>query len=141
VRRPFHLAFPVKDLAKTRAFFHGLLGCPVGRESGEWIDFDFFGNQITAHLKPGECAGESANAVDGDAVPVRHFGAILEWAEWERLAEILQSRNYPFEIQPKIRFKGKAGEQGTFFVRDPSGNALEFKAFKSKAQVFAKEAP
>lgn len=139
MRRPFHLAFPVKTLEGTRAFYHGLLGCPVGRESGEWIDFDFFGNQITAHVKPGECGPAAANAVDGDAVPVRHFGAVLEWEEWERLADTLKTRNHPFEIPPKIRFKGEAGEQGTFFVRDPSGNALEFKAFKSAQAIFETE--
>ena len=139
MRRPFHLAFPVKSLEETRAFFHGVLGCPLGRESAAWIDFDFFGNQITAHLKPEDCTGEGAAAVDGDAVPVRHFGAILEWGEWERLAGALKGRNYPFAIAPKIRFKGKPGEQGTFFVRDPSGNALEFKTFKTPSQVFARE--
>ena len=136
----FHLAFPVDDLAATRSFYEGLLGCGVGRTAPQWIDFDFHGHQITAHLRPEETPnhlGVRANGVDGDAVPVRHFGLILDWSDWEALAETLKAANADFVIAPRIRFKGEAGEQGTMFVRDPSGNALEFKSFKDMKQVFA----
>lgn len=136
--RKFHLAFPVRDLAETIDFYHGLLGCPLGRQATNWADFDFFGNQISAHYSPGELAGPKTNPVDGDKVPVRHFGAILEWAEWEALAEKLKAAGVFFIIEPKVRFKGKVGEQGTFFILDPSGNALEFKTFKSSGSIFAK---
>ena len=136
-RPPFHLAFPVNDLEQARRFYAGVLGCPVGRESSRWIDFDFFGHQITAHLsEPGDVA--AANPVDGDAVPVRHFGAILPWAEWQELAARLARHDLDFLIEPKIRFAGQVGEQGTFFVRDPSGNALEFKSFRDPARLFAR---
>jgi hypothetical protein len=136
-RPPFHLAFPVNDLERARHFYAGVLGCRVGRESDRWIDFDFFGHQITAHLsEPGDAA--AANLVDGDAVPVRHFGAVLPWAEWQDLAARLTRQGLDFLIQPKIRFAGQAGEQGTFFVRDPAGNALEFKSFRDPARLFAR---
>lgn len=137
--RPFHLAFPVNDLEKAVRFYHGLLGCPVGRTATAWADFDFFGNQITTHLKPEACLGASENRVDGDEVPVRHFGAILEWDEWDALAKKLNAAGQEFIIGPKIRFKDKPGEQGTFFIRDPAGNTLEFKAFRTPGKVFETE--
>lgn len=138
---PFHLAFPVHDLALARGFYAETLGCSVGRASERWIDFDFFGNQITAHLRPEECRPAQSNAVDGDAVPVRHFGAILDWGQWERMAARLKAAGTDFLIAPKVRFAGKPGEQGTFFVSDPSGNALEFKSFKNPDRLFAAGAP
>jgi uncharacterized protein len=135
---PFHLAFPVSDLAATRAFFEGLLGCRVGRTSDRWIDFDFFGHQLSAHLVEGDAPfAVSTNPVDGDDVPVRHFGAVLPWQEWHDLAARLEARGTSFRIRPHIRFRGEVGEQATFFVLDPSGNALEFKAFKDPARLFA----
>ena len=135
---PFHLAFPVKDLGTTRAFYEGTLGCRVGRTAESWIDFDFFGHQISAHVKPEETAPARTNEVDGDQVPVRHFGAILPMGEWEALAGKLRAAGTRFVIEPHVRFKGQAGEQATMFFLDPSGNALEFKAFGDPAQVFAK---
>jgi hypothetical protein len=138
----FHLAFPVRDLAEARAFYGELLGCPEGRSSDEWIDFDFHGHQIVAHLAPREVSAEvghrSTNAVDGHDVPVRHFGAILEPADWDALAGRLKAAGTRFVIEPHTRFKGEAGEQSTMFFLDPSGNALEFKAFADDAMVFAK---
>ena len=134
----FHLAFPVVDLAATRRFYSNRLGCRVGRESDQWIDFDFFGHQITAHLSPQEARLVVANPVDGDDVPVRHFGVILAWQEWQQLAERLTRDQTPFMIAPHIRFQGQVGEQATLFIRDPSGNALEFKSFKDMTQVFAR---
>ena len=134
----FHLAFPVVDLAATQRFYIDLLECHVGRESDQWIDFDFFGHQITAHLSPEEARLVSANPVDGDNVPVRHFGVILEWQEWQQLAERLMRDQTPFVIAPHIRFQGQVGEQATMFIRDPSGNALEFKSFKDMTRVFAR---
>jgi extradiol dioxygenase family protein len=134
----FHLAFPVIDLASTRAFYGGLLGCPEGRSSSEWIDFDFHGHQIVAHLAPHEAGHRHTSAVDGENVPVRHFGAILAMDEWEALADKLRGAGTRFIIEPQIRFKGQVGEQATMFFLDPSGNALEFKAFGDRSQVFAK---
>lgn len=134
---PFHLAFPVHDLAAARHFYETVLGCRVGRTDPRWIDFDFFGHQITAHLKPEETAIARTNAVDGDQVPVRHFGAILDWADWEALGERLRAAGLDFLIEPHVRFKGQVGEQGTMFVKDPSGNALEFKSFRDKSRIFA----
>ncbi|MBI2255303.1 MAG: VOC family protein [Proteobacteria bacterium] len=134
---PFHLAFPVNDIAATEAFYAGLLGCKIGRRAPKWIDFDFFGHQISAHLKPEEMAAASTNQVDGDNVPVRHFGAILPWADWHRLADRLKAADIAFIIEPHVRFKGEVGEQATMFFKDPSGNALEFKSFEDPAQVFA----
>lgn len=125
---PFHLAFPVNDIEAARDFYHGLLGCTVGRESARWIDFDFFGHQITAHLSE-EATTVCANTVDGDAVPVRHFGAVLSMDAWEALVEHLRAAGIQFRIEPHVRFKGEAGEQATLFIDDPAGNALEFKAF------------
>ncbi len=134
---PFHLAFPVKDLQKTRKFYEGLLGCGIGRTSDRWIDFDFWGNQITAHLVDEADHSEPTNRVDGKDVPVRHFGAILEWEDWGMLAEKLQANEIEFVIEPYIRFQGEVGEQATMFLYDPSGNALEFKSFKDFDQIFA----
>lgn len=135
---PFHLAFPVRDLEETRAFYAGLLGCRVGREAERWIDFDFYGHQISAHLRPDEVAQARTNEVDGDAVPVRHFGAILPWQAWHDLAERLRAADTRFIIEPHVRFKGQTGEQATMFFLDPSGNALEFKSFQDESQIFAR---
>jgi len=138
-QRPrFHLAFPVNDLAKARSFYTGLLGCPEGRSSDDWVDFDFFGHQIVAHLSPDDAGHKAHNLVDGEEVPVRHFGAILGMAEWRALAATLKDAQTRFIIEPGIRFEGEAGEQATFFVLDPSGNALEFKAFADDSRIFAK---
>ena len=135
---PFHLAFPVTSLAKARAFYGELLGCPEGRSSDDWIDFNLYGHQIVAHLAPDEAGHRQTSAVDGDAVPVRHFGVVLSMAEWETLAERLRSRGVQFIIEPHIRFKGQVGEQATMFFLDPCGNALEFKAFADPGRLFAK---
>lgn len=133
----FHLAFPVKDLEETRRFYTEILGCGTGRSSEQWIDFNFFGHQVVAHLKPEEAGFASSNSVDGDNVPVKHFGVILEWQAWEDLAQKLKTENISFIIEPHIRFEGQVGEQATMFFLDPSGNALEFKSFKDQSQVFA----
>ena len=137
-RPPFHLAFPVSELEATRDFYVDLLGCTVGRESERWIDFDFFGHQITAHLSdlPGAV---SHNAVDGDEVPASHFGAVLEWEAWQTLRAKLESLGTDFLIGPRTRFAGQVGEQATFFIRDPSGNALEFKSFRDPDRLFASD--
>jgi extradiol dioxygenase family protein len=135
---PFHLAFPVSDLASTRAFYGGLLGCPEGRSSAEWIDFDLFGHQIVAHLAPPRSAADHHNAVDGHDVPVPHFGVVLDWDQFESFAARLRSAGVRFVIEPYVRFAGLVGEQATMFFHDPSGNALEFKAFKDRGQLFAK---
>ncbi len=137
-RTPFHLAFPVHDLSSARAFYGGLLCCAEGRASEAWVDFDFFGHQISAHLHPAACRRAETNPVDGDAVPVRHFGAVLAWDAWEALVARLRAASLPFLIEPHVRFRGEAGEQGTFFVLDPSGNALEFKTFRDRARLFAR---
>lgn len=133
---PFHLAFPVTDLERTRAFYAGLLGCREGRSAPTWIDFDFFGHQISAHLVSATSAPPT-NEVDGDDVPVRHFGAVLPWERWEALHRRLAAAGVTFRIAPRVRFAGQVGEQGTFFVLDPSGNALEFKSFRDPARLFA----
>jgi uncharacterized protein len=137
---PFHFAFPVHDLAAARAFYGGLLGCPEGRSSAAWIDFDFFGHQIVAHLVPGAEAGTDggSNHVDGHDVPVPHFGAVLAMADWERLAARLTAAGVGFAMPPTVRFRGEAGEQATMFFRDPSGNALEIKAMRDPANLFAR---
>jgi len=138
MNRPrFHLAFPVRDLAEARAFYGELLGCPEGRSSDTWVDFDFHGHQIVAHKAPASGATAS-NLVDGEAVPVRHFGLILQPAAWRELAERLKAGGADFLMQPQVRFIGQPGEQSILFIRDPSGNALEFKAFADEAQVFAR---
>ena len=134
----FHLAFPVRDLAEARRFYGQLLGCPEGRSSDAWVDFDFYGHQVVAHLAPQECALAATSAVDGDNVPVRHFGAILSLKAWEALADRLKAARTSFIIEPHVRFKGEVGEQATMFFLDPSGNALEFKAFADMSRVFAK---
>ena len=134
---PFHLAFPVHDLAEARAFYGGLLGCAEGRSSAEWIDFDFFGHQIVAHLAPGKSADAATNHVDGHGVPVPHFGAVLPMEAWRRLADRLQATGIEFAIAPTIRFAGQPGEQATMFFRDPSGNAIEIKAFEDASRLFA----
>jgi extradiol dioxygenase family protein len=134
---PFHLAFPVHDLAAARAFYGGLLGCPEGRSSDEWIDFDLMGHQIVAHLAPGTGA-RVHNPVDGHDVPVPHFGVILEWESFHVLADRLTKAGVEFIIAPYIRFAGQVGEQATMFFLDPSGNALEFKSFRDFGQIFAR---
>ena len=135
---PFHLAFPVTSLAAARAFYGDLLGCPEGRSSQDWVDFDFHGHQIVAHLSPGEAGHHNTSAVDGDNVPVRHFGLVLPMAEWHRLADKLRAAGTSFVIEPHIRFQGQVGEQATMFFLDPCGNAIEFKAFADPSQLFAK---
>jgi extradiol dioxygenase family protein len=137
-QHPFHLAFPVTSLAAARAFYGDLLGCPEGRSSDEWVDFDFHGHQIVAHLAPDEAGHRHTSAVDGDAVPVRHFGVVLSMAEWEALAARLAAAGTRFIIEPHVRFKGEVGEQATMFFLDPCGNALEFKAFRDIGQLFAR---
>jgi hypothetical protein len=135
---PFHLAFPVTSLVSARAFYGGLLGCPEGRSSDDWVDFDLYGHQIVAHLAPGEAGHRATSAVDGDAVPVRHFGVVLPMAQWQALAERLRARGVKFIIEPHIRFAGQVGEQATMFFLDPCGNALEFKAFADPGRLFAR---
>ncbi len=138
-RRPrFHLAFPVHDLAAARAFYGGLLGCPEGRSDRRWVDFDLYGHQIVAHLVEESTAVRGTNPVDGRDIPVPHFGLILSWGEWEALGHRLRRRGVEFLIEPTVRFRGRPGEQGVFFVRDPSGNVLEFKAFRDSEAVFAR---
>jgi len=134
----FHLAFPVTSLEKARVFYGGLLGCREGRSAPDWVDFNFYGHQIVAHLAPDEAGHKNTNTVDGDSVPVRHFGAILPMAEWERLAARLKAAGQTFIIEPHVRFEGEVGEQATMFLLDPCGNALEFKAFKDIGRLFAK---
>ena len=136
-RPRFHLAFPVKSLAEARAFYGDLLGCAEGRSADDWVDFDFHGHQIVAHLAPAEAAA-ATNAVDGEDVPVRHFGLILDPADWEAVAVQLRAAGADFIIEPQTRFAGEPGEQSTLFIRDPSGNALEFKAFADEGMIFAK---
>jgi hypothetical protein len=132
----FHLAFPVRDIDSTRAFYEGLLGATVGREAERWIDFDFWGHQISAHVVD-EIPPAATNAVDGQSVPARHFGVILDMAKWRELAQRLTAAGTSFLIEPQVRFEGQVGEQATMFLLDPSGNALEFKAFDDDALVFA----
>ncbi|MTI41059.1 VOC family protein [Fulvivirga lutimaris] len=135
--QPFHLAFPVDNLEAARDFYVNVIGCKTGRSSDQWIDFDFFGHQVVAHLAPNEVGIAATNKVDGDAVPVKHFGVILEMDQWEALSKKLIDKGIKFIIEPHIRFKGLSGEQATMFFLDPCGNALEFKAFKDKSQIFA----
>ncbi len=135
---PFHLAFPVSSLDSARAFYGELLGCPEGRSSEHWVDFDFHGHQIVAHLAPEELRGTVAHDVDGDNVPVRHFGLVLTMHDWQALADRLRAGGMRFVIEPHVRFAGQPGEQATMFLLDPCGNALEFKAFADRAQLFAK---
>lgn len=135
---PFHLAFPVDDLAAARRFYGELLGCPEGRSSDEWVDFDLHGHQIVAHLAPDTVRARAANRVDGEDVPVPHFGVVLPMAEWKRLAGRLSDADVDFVIEPTVRFEGQPGEQATMFLLDPAGNALEFKAMADPAKLFAK---
>lgn len=135
---PFHLAFPVHDLAAARRFYGNLLGCREGRSSDEWIDFDFHGHQIVAHLAPAHSSDAARNHVDGHGVPVPHFGLVLGMDDWRAMAERLTAAGVDFVIEPTIRFAGKPGEQATMFFRDPSGNALEIKAMANPANLFAK---
>lgn len=135
---PFHLAFPVTDLNQARTFYGGLLGCAEGRSDAEWIDFNFFGHQIVAYLAPKEAGKSATSGVDGDAVPVRHFGLVLPMDEWEKLRDRLVAAGTKFIIEPQVRFVGEIGEQSSLFFLDPSGNALEFKAFKDPSKLFAK---
>jgi uncharacterized protein len=135
---PFHLAFPVHSIAAARAFYGDLLGCPEGRSAEDWVDFNFYGHQIVAHLAPDEVGHRQTSAVDGDAVPVRHFGVVLPMAQWHAMAEKLTAAGVAFIIEPHVRFKGEVGEQATMFFVDPSGNALELKAFANLASLFAK---
>jgi len=156
----FHLAFPVHDLAAARAFYGGLLGCREGRSAPTWVDFDFFGHQLVAHLHPARVRGAAApggtragsaedgaaarnadvatNLVDGDDVPIAHFGVVLAWSEWESWRDRLAAAGLPFRVAPHVRFRGAVGEQATLFVLDPSGNALELKAFRDPSQLFAR---
>jgi extradiol dioxygenase family protein len=138
VTNPFHLAFPVNDLEGARHFYGGLLGCPEGRSSSEWVDFNLYGHQIVAHLAPDQTGRASTNRVDGDAVPVRHFGVVLSMVDWHELAGRLSAAGTRFIIEPHTRFQGEPGEQATMFFLDPSGHALEFKAFADPARLFAK---
>ena len=137
MKNPFHLAFPINDIKETKSFYKKILGCKIGREDVKWVDFDFFGHQLSAHVKPDELKNTKKNAVDGKDVPVRHFGVILEWEAWHSLSEKLKENNISFIIEPYIRFEGEVGEQATMFFLDPSGNALEFKSFKDPKQIFA----
>ena len=133
----FHLAFPVHDLDAARAFYGGVLGCAEGRSSDAWVDFNFYGHQLVAHLQPALVGDIASNPVDGHGVPIPHFGLVLAMDEWQQLAERLRAGGIAFVIEPYIRFAGQPGEQATMFVRDASGNALEFKAFRDMSRVFA----
>ena len=135
---PFHLAFPVHDLTAARAFYGVLLGCPEGRSAADWIDFDFYGHQIVAHLAPDAAPRAHHNPVDGHDVPVPHFGVVLGMAQWQELAERLRQAETAFVIEPTVRFRGEAGEQATMFFLDPSGNAIEIKAMARPENLFAK---
>lgn len=133
---PFHLAIPVLDLEATKVFYVNILGCEIGRFSDQWIDFNFFGHQVSTHLKPEAVEAIPSNSVDGEDVPVRHFGLVLPWEEWQDLSERLQDLSVEFIIKPTIRFQGQSGEQATLFIKDPSNNAIEFKAFKHPSMLF-----
>jgi extradiol dioxygenase family protein len=139
VTTPFHLAFSVSDIEATRRFYEGLLGCEVGRESERWIDFDLGGNQLSAHLVSDEVALDSTNLVDGDAVPARHFGLILDWEVWQTTRDRFVAAGVEWVIPPKLRFVGQPGEQATMFLRDPSGNVLEFKSFRDPEDLFRRD--
>ena len=136
-RPPFHLAFPVDDLTAARRFYGELLGCSEGRSADHWVDFDLHGHQIVAHLAPDAVPKRATNPVDGEHVPVPHFGLVLSMDEWKALAERLQGAEVDFVIEPTVRFAGQAGEQATMFLLDPAGNALEFKAMADPAKLFA----
>ena len=134
--QPFHLAIPVDDLKAAEAFYGDLMGCSQGRRSDQWIDFDFFGHQLVTHFAPADCTEAATSQVDGKAVPVKHFGVVLRPDQWRALAEKLEAAGTDFIIEPGIRFKGEPGEQGTFFLLDPAGNALEFKYFEDMDALF-----
>lgn len=137
--QPFHLAIPVQELETNRSFYRDTLGCIEGRSSDHWVDFNFFGHQLVIHVQePAPSSTSKGNIVDGKDVPIPHFGVVLEWDVFQDFSEKLKSKNIEFVIEPYIRFKGKTGEQATMFFKDPSGNALEFKAFKNIDQLFAK---
>lgn len=136
--QPFHLAIPVQNLEKCRFFYREILNCEEGRSDTHWVDFNFFGHQLVIHQKEGFTSEKISNPVDGKDVPVPHFGVVLNWEDWHKLAENLKAANTEFVIEPCIRFQGKAGEQATMFFNDPENNALEFKAFKDMNQLFAK---
>ncbi len=136
--RPFHLAIPVDDLAAARTFYGGVLGCAEGRSAATWIDFDLMGHQLVVHLAPRRIADAAFNPVDGDDVPVPHFGVVLTPEDWEALAGRVRAAGVSFGIEPHVRFKGEPGEQATMFFRDPAGNALEFKAFRDLGKLFAR---
>jgi extradiol dioxygenase family protein len=136
--QPFHIAIPVLNLSSTRQFYGEVLGCAEGRSCNEWIDWNFFGHQLSTHVKPEEVKVIASNKVDGKNIPVRHFGIVLEWNHWHELAKNLEMQKTDFIIEPYVRFKGEIGEQATMFLLDPSGNALEFKSFKDIGQLFAK---
>ena len=136
--RPFHLAFPVHDLAAARSFYGVTMGCREGRSSDDWVDFDFFGHQIVAHLVPGQAGDRASTKVDSHGVPVPHFGVVLAMADWRTLADRLRTAGVAFAMKPTVRFAGQPGEQATMFFRDPSGNALEIKAFEDDAKLFAR---
>ncbi len=135
---PFHLAIPVKEINETRTFYREIIGCEEGRSSDHWVDFNFYGHQLVIHISDNVNKADATNAVDGHDVPVPHFGIVLPYSEWESLAERISKAGIKFIIEPYIRFKGETGEQATMFFRDPSGNNLEFKAFKNMDQLFAK---
>ena len=135
--RPFHLALPVTDLGSAEAFYCGLLGCEKGRTASRWIDLNFYGHQVTLHLVDASDADAPTNPVDGDSVPARHFGVVLDMDDWRSLAAQLEAAGCEFRISPRIRFEGEVGEQATLFITDPSGNALEFKSFADPTQLFA----
>ena len=135
--RPFHLAIPVKDLKETRVFYRDVMGFEEGRSSDRWVDFNFYGHQFVIHMVDKK-EGLEVNPVDGHSVPVPHFGVVLEWSDWENLSARLKQANIDFVIEPYVRFEGEVGEQATMFFLDPSGNALEFKAFKNDSEIFAK---
>jgi len=136
--QPFHLAIPVDNLEICRAFYRDVLGCVEGRSSNHWVDFNFFGHQLVLHYQESDQSEKSFNPVDGKDVPVPHFGVVLRWDNFQEFSERLRAQNINFIIEPYIRFAGQVGEQATMFFKDPSGNALEFKAFKDKSQLFAK---
>jgi len=135
---PFHLALPVNDIEEARKFYSKVLNCKEGRSAEAWIDFDFFGHQMVVHRDPNHRGHNHSNIVDGHSVPVPHFGIVMDWEEWQKLADKLKRDKVRFVVEPYIRFKGEKGEQGTMFFLDPSGNALEFKAFKDPDKLFKK---
>ena len=136
--RPFHLAIPVHDLEIAREFYGDILGCSTGRESENWIDFNFFGHQLVTHLDKNMNISDSTNTVDGNRVPVPHFGIILKKKDWDTLAKKLSAANVDFIVEPRTRFKDNTGEQSTMFIKDPSGNVLEFKSFQDDGHIFTR---